>query len=169
MSDETLPPPQADLLLATRCFGRATPFPDVLFAMVLHKLEEPTPYAEVKADMLRRKLVLRAGRGAVDLAPAGKDWLRFAPQTPTPIWQAAVEAALLAVGLSIEAKDRDALDLLEIHTAGLANSFYSRFPEQYVQLMGLSMLCLRELGRDEEAARRWADIQAVLNRIHQGE
>jgi hypothetical protein len=162
-----LPGTSANLLLATRCFGRATAFPHVLMQRVLAALTDIS-YADVLQDLYSRQLIVAEGKGAFDISRQGWDWLGYR-QVPSPIWLAAIKALVETVPASREADDHETLDLLVIHAAALANAFYDRDKQIYLHLMGLSVECLIHLGRLDEAQHRLDRLQSLADEMKDDE
>lgn len=165
--DHQLPGTSANLLLATRCFGRATAFPHVLMRRVLATLTDIS-YDEVLQDLYSRQLIVPEGKEAFDISKQGWDWLGY-QQIPSPVWLAAMKALVETVPVSRAADDHETLDLLVIHAAALANTFYDRDKQIYLHLMGLSVECLIHLGRLGEAQHRLDQLQSLADEMKDSE
>lgn len=78
------------------------------------------------------------------------------------MWHPTLEAMFKTIHAVIEQNDIKTLDLLHIHAAALANVFYSRSPDTYVYVMGLSVQCLIALGDLDEAEQRLRSMEWIL-------
>src|SRR5690349_9319155 len=112
-----LEPPISTILLATRCFGRATPFPHRLMRHLFIE-EERGKYDAIIQEMLKKKLIRREGKHAFEVTNEGYDWLAYR-KVPWPIWDSAVNAALLTIGQGLNEQDTEFLHLMGIHARAL--------------------------------------------------
>ena len=142
--ESQLQPPLSTILLATRCFGRATPFPHRLIRRVL-TVEEREHYEDAVAELLKKKLIRRQGKHAFEVTSYGYDWLSYR-KVPALVWQAAVDAVLFAVGQAVDEHDTACLQLMAVHSRALANIFLSRYPALWFTLTGAAVICLQESG-----------------------
>lgn len=163
---DRLPPAQEILLLTTRCFGRSTPFPHRLMEKVLSKVDD-TPYKQIIAGLLKQKLIRKEGKLAFNLTSDGLHVRGLSPSpVPTSIWDAALTVIKDVVIETIAHKEWESVDLLVIHTAAIANAFSSRIPRLYLELMSLSVFCLEQLGRSDDAELRKHQMQRVIDSLH---
>lgn len=160
----SLSPAQEKLLLATRCFGRGTPFPHRLMQNVLAEVDD-TSYQQVIADLFKRKLIRKEGRLAFSLTSEGLR-VRGSDVVPAPIWDAVIAVMKLTIAQTIDADERSSIDLLTIHAAALANVFSSKIPYLYIELLGLCIICLEHLGRVDDAEIYKRKLQAALDDWH---
>ena len=165
--DNQLPTASANLLLATRCFGRVTAFPHVLMRRVLATFAE-TSYDEVIQDLSSRQFIVAEGKEVFDISRQGWDWLGY-KKVPTSIWLGAVKALVETVPASRATGDHTILDLMVIHAAALANTFYQRDKQIYLHLMGLSVECLIDLGRLDEAQHQLDMLQSLAEEMKDAE
>ncbi len=163
--DDNLLPSEETLLLATRCFGRGTPFPHALMKKILDKINN-TPYEQIVADLLKKKLIRKEGRLAFSLTYEGLHMRGFiALPVPMSIWDAALTVTKDVVIETIALKEWESVDLLVIHTAAIANVFYTKMPHLYLELMSLSVFCLEQLGRSDDAEVRKRQIKEVIDSL----
>lgn len=155
--DDELPDNSANLLLATRCLGRATAFPHELMRRVLAALSDIS-YDEVIQDLYSRKMIVAEGKGAFNISNEGWDWLGYR-KIPSSVWLAALKGLVETIPAVRTANDHEILDLMVIHAAALANTFYDRDKKIYLHVMSLSVECLIQLGRLHEAQHRLKQLQ----------
>jgi len=168
MADNLLPSEET-LLLATRCFGRGTPFPHALMKKILDKIDN-TPYEQIIAGLLKKKLISRESGLAFSLTYEGIHRRGFlAVPVPMPIWDAALAVTKDVVIDTIASKEWESVDLLVIHTAAIDNVFYSKMPRLYLELMSLSVFCLEHLGRSDDAELRKHQMQGVIDSLKSDE
>ena len=155
---------QENLLLATRCFGRGTPFPHRLMQNLLIKLDN-TLYQAVINDLLKQKIITKEGKFAFSLTPHGLR-LRPAGVVPSAIWDAAVAVMKPTVAQTIDADERFSVDLLAIHTVALANILRTKIPPLYMELLGLCVICHDYLGHIDEVEVYQRRLQVALDDWH---
>jgi hypothetical protein len=159
--EEDISPQMETLLLATRCFGRATAFPHTLMQ---HFGTDKAEYDDTIAKLTERQMISAASAVAFDVTRQGYDWLAYR-KVPPDVWLHGLRALLAAVETSIAADDRESLELLQIHSAGLANTFYSRDKKIWLQLMSFRVICLRYLGEHGQVEDVLHHMQPVMDEL----
>jgi|SaaInlStandDraft_4_1057021.scaffolds.fasta_scaffold132808_1 hypothetical protein len=109
--EEDISPQMETLLLATRCFGRATAFPHTLMQ---HFCTDKAEYDDTINRLMERQMISAAGTVAFDITEKGYDWLAYR-KVPPDVWLHGLQALPAAVESCLSADDRESLELLQIH------------------------------------------------------